>query len=467
MILVPNRQQRLNGSKISLFAILFCFLVSSCGLFNPATPQVDNRVDKRDDEVAVQVDTVKWKQADQKNSPPIGWDEKKADNNKTGDQHQSAKKARYTLAAFLPFESDKMNFQTDDLSTIKNYKYLHYYAGMKLAIDDLNAEDINLDVYTFDSKNDKNRVQSVLENEIPRNVDVIMGSLKKDELMATAIFGQKHKIPVISPWYSSQSVADKNPYYIQFTPFLVEHYNALVEHALNNFDAEQIYLLGRQGSKEPSRFKYFQAAAFNLTGKKDALNEFVFNTDELTYEHEILKAIIDRQNTETVKKPTVFIVPNFSPREAKYIYNLLRRINVEKMENEVYVYGMPVLYTLDKISYEYYTNLNIRMAMSRFPDRNSMDAKRFNGIFYRAYNEFPVDEAYEGYDNMMFVGRMLHKYGKDFIQYLDQDEKEYLTTRFNIKPKFELVDERPVLDYYENKNLRIIEYVDNQFTTIK
>jgi len=392
--------------------------------------------------------------------PPISTE--KDDPTKTDEtKRPKGKKDAYRVACFLPMSTHRMPLNAESPKDYRSLKYMHYYAGMQMAMEDLEQDGMNLTFDIYDSKEDVKQVESIINDQLPRNTDVIYGSLRKDVLMKLAEFGKENEIPVISPWYSSKSVTKENPYYIQLTPYLIDHYKAITEHALENFDPSQIFLLGRRNTKDVDRFKYFQKFAEEITDGEQ-LNTFTFYTDSLTQEYEIFKEVILRDSA------TVFILPNFSNRnDASYIYNVLRRINVEKMNHEVYVYGMPVLYDMDKISYEYYTNMNMRIVMSRFTDKTGSEVQSLNGRFYSRFNDFPLEDFYEGYDNILFLGRMLDEHGLDFMDHLNEDDQEYLSTKFNIEPVMKGEVENGKVNYYENKNLRIIQFVENQFRKIK
>lgn len=465
MILVQNRQLQSNGNKVLAF-ILILFLFSSCGIFSSSGSSDSSNSGNKDSRNEVKVDTVEWTQVPEKDFPPINNVDEEIIEKEV--KRPKEKKDSYNVTSFMPFESSRINYGAEYPSDIRNLKYLQYYAGMKIAIEQLEKEDIKLNLSVYDSKQDLTKVKSILNNNVDNTTDVILGSLKKDILIELANFGKENSIPVISPWYSSQSVADKNEYYVQLTPFLIDHYHALASHALSHFDAEDIYLVGRNGSKDPSRFKYFQEEAFNVTGEKEVLNEFVIDIDSLSAEYGIFRSLIEnrKENLKT-NKPIVFIIPNFSMREANYIYDLIRRMNVERLGQEVYVYGMPVLYSMDKITYDYYTNLNIRIAMSRYTKKSSPEARNFAATFFREYNDYPLDDAYEGYDNMLWLGRMLDKYGGGFIDNLDKDDREYLSTKFNIQSVMDGDVEKKELDYFENENLRIIQFFENEFSIVK
>lgn len=465
MILVQNHPRLLSGNNL-LFIFCLSMLLSSCGLFSSTNSNNSGGNNSKGDNDVVKVDTIEWNKIPEDDFPPINNTDVEAET-KEGVKSKE-KKDSYNIAAFLPLEASRIQYGVEYPKDIRKVKYLQYYAGMKLALEQLEKEDISLTIDVYDSKESLTTVKSVLNNKVTNDTDVILGSLKKDVLIELASFGKENSIPVISPWYSSQSVADNNELYVQLTPFLIDHYYELTNHALSHFDKEDIYLVGREGSKDASRFKYFQEAAFNVTKEEDALNEFVIDLDSLSAEYGIFRSLIENRNENLKsKKPIVFIIPNFSMREANYIYDLIRRINVEKLDQEVYLYGMPVLYNMDKINYDYLTNLNIRIAMSRYTKKSSPEARNFAANFFREYNDYPLDDAYEGYDNMLWLGRMLHKYGGAFVDNLGKDDREYLSTKFDIREVYDGDPEKPELDYYENKNLRIIQFSNNEFSVIK
>lgn len=461
MISVPSRQLRLSGSKQAFFygLVFLCgMLITSCGAFGKSKYDKDVVNAKPSKKGPTEVDTIKWTKLPEEKFPPITTKEKDLDS----EISESVMKDIYRVAAFVPFEINRMNLEVEKSKDLRSLKYLHYYAGMQLAMEQLESEGVSLILDVYDSEENESRINQVINEQLPADIDAIMGPLKKECLVRLAEFGKENKIPIISPWFSSQSVAKDNPYYIQLNPFLTEHYRAITEHALQEFSADQIFLVGRQNTRDLDRFKYFQETAEILLNEATPLKRFVFDQDSLSAEFEIIK------NTLLDDKATVFLLPNYSSRDAQFIYDFLRRINVEKLGKEVYVYGMPVMHAMDKISYDYLVNMNVRIVMSRFVNEKEAMEMIFQSKFYESFGSFPQDEAYEGYDNLLYLGRSLKRYGTGFVNKLDQDDQEYMSTRFDIQPVMSEDNvETQKVEYFENQNLRIIQFIDNQFQTLK
>lgn len=164
-------------------------------------------------------------------------------------------------------------------------------------------------------------------------------------------------------------------------------------------------------------------------------------------------------------KTNVMIIPNWSYEDEAFIYGALRRLSVEKGMAKVVVYGMPIMIESEKINFDYYNSLNMKVARSKFVDERDGDVIRFKRDFVNTYGALPTDDAYEGYDNLMYIGRNLNEYGKNFQFYLNKDEGYYLQAKYNVTPTIiDSPDDRlEKINYFENKNVDIIEFKNNIF----
>jgi hypothetical protein len=66
---------------------------------------------------------------------------------------------------------------------------------------------------------------------------------------------------------------------------------------------------------------------------------------------------------------------------------------------------------------------------------------------------------------MLFAGKMLDRFGKKFQFYLDSNPYTSLTSQFDIEraaPSGATVDDRMIIDCFENKTVQIIEFDNYQ-----
>lgn len=457
MISVPNRQQRLNGSKI-ICCLILMIAISSCGVFNKNRTK-DNEGEKiglTDPES--NLDTLDLTEIPNAEFPPIKKDPvvipEKAN-------YDAFKKSEYNIGMLIPFNASEFQMGTDqDLSDLK---FVNYYAGVKLALGELENMDAGLRVNVSDSERSESVIESKLSSGSLANSDIIIGPYNRDGLKATAEYGKSKKVAIISPWLASSKIADDNPYYLQLRPSLTSHFFKMIEHATANFQADEIVLMGREIASDKNRFRYFQRtyAALKNSGGSQPVEEYFVSEDSLSYGETAFDNLFDEGGKKAI------ILPNWNYNDEDFLYAVLRRLNTERKNTEITIYGMPIIYDSEKMEFDFYRNLNIRVCLSEFVDWDDARVKRFMSKYFDQYGDLPTSDAFEGYDMMTFIGNNLIKYGMNFHLHLEEDNYRYLQTTYDIQRVFDPEDEKfEKVQYLENKHLDLIQYVGNKFVKI-
>jgi hypothetical protein len=446
----------LNGSK---FLVLLSFLLffTGCGIFQAGRDKGKDKDLGEKEVITTKVDTLTLEKIPASEFPPIKKDEIAEDKSKS---HDSFKKEEYKIGMLIPFNALESAFDVSGDNT--DLKFVNYYAGVKLALKELETLDSRLSVSVFDSERSKDVVQRLLSNEAFQEADVIIGPYDRNGLQATASFGKENNKTIISPWLASTRITDENPFYVQLRPSLSAHYFKIIEHVNANFNDSEIVLVGRDKASDKNRFKYFQKSYAALGNKyNDAIQEYIVSEDSLSYG----ETAFDSLFIDGGKK--ALILPNWNYNDEDFIYACLRRLNVEKVNTELYVYGMPIIFDSEKMDFDFYRNLNIRICLSEFVDWESEKVKIFMRKYYDTFGDLPTSDAFEGYDMMKFIGTNLIKYGINFHLFLEEDQNRYLQTAFDIQGVFDDLDEKfENMNYLENKHLDLIQYTDNQFSKI-
>ena len=457
MTSVQSLLQQLNGNKLKLvpLLILSIYLLSACGGSKDTIS--DSRVmtpKKRSEPKPFptkrgngKVDTIHWTEIDRT----------KEYNDKIEDLELD-KRSSYRVALLYPFGLSRSSDSDINKPNSKVNRAVHYYAGTQMALEQLNDEGINLQIDVYDSESDN--FDAKLQQ--CRNADVIIGPRERGQLATTAQYGKNNEIPVISPWLSSTKVAVENPYYIQLKPSLKAHMVKIVEDVKNNFADEQVFLLGRKTKKDLGMMKFIQeaAAAMNRTGTSKPFQEYYLEEDSLVVGETAYDSIFYEDKT------SVFILPNWSFKDdEKFIYNAVRKMSGEKGLNDVVLYGMPILFESEKIKFEHYANLNMRISRTSFLDRTAPEVKEFRQAYFNKYQDFPSEEVFKGYDMMMYVGRNLHNYGKKFQYFLDTYESSLYQTKYDVQKVYtsKSGDRLKDINYLQNDHIYILEFKDNHF----
>ena len=456
MISVRSHRQLSNGSKLLAF-LVWVILLSSCGGTDSAVSRTNRGTPKSPSNTKVttvkkkkKVEEVVWEEGKDENKPPI-----KNKSASSIDKPELIKEDVYDITYFIPFDAN--NYMN---SAQRSDRFIQYYCGLLVATNILEKEGVNLNINVVDEK--KRKFDDVLKASVSSYTDAIVGPYSRNSLKIAAKYAKSKEIPLVSPWQASSKIAEKNPYYVQLRPNLDEHYYSIFEDLKEKFELDQLHIVGRKtNTKDVKRINKLQRMAKDVWGE---------SSEDILAEEWLIQDSIDVGETAfdsvfVEDKAQVFIIPNWSFEDEGFIYGALRRLSVEKGLTEVIVYGMPIMLESEKINFDYYSALNMRVARSKFVDERDYDVARFKRDFVNTYGALPTDDAYEGYDNLMFIGRNLKEYGKNFQHYLNEDQGYYLQAGYRVEEtrKDSGSDEPRSTDYFENKNVDIIEFKENRF----
>ncbi len=479
MISVLSHRRLSNGSNILLVFFLSIFVFSSCKNMRKTekyveTPSAEIEKPKSAPE---NVDTVTWNNkpadyppiADRPQKPPRPGERPATPDIVTPDKPErpdtpdrpgkptpnqpiESLQGSYNVAIMAPFNTHKETYgQVRSKTSIKS---IEFYAGVKMALERLGMEGLNLNVYTYDTQGSAGVTSSLFNRPEMYNMNLILGPMKTDALkMAASKVRGKQNTFLVSPWNPKTSITSANPNYIQVSPSLSSHCRAIMRHVLKNYSASKVVLACREGGTENKNFKYFQdeQRVIRRNASAPKLPELIAQ-----YGDDI--PLQDYYRSDT----TVFIVPSW---DEKFVSNLLRKIYSENGGSHVVVYGMPQWKDFERIGYEYYERLNVRISNSNFMDKDNPEIQNFRRDYYNMMGAVPGKDAILGYDLMMYFGRMLKKRGATFAQFLNRDYGgNHLHTQFNFNGIFKSGTENfSKAERFENQYLNILHYKDFKF----
>jgi len=483
MISVQNLLRLLSGNKW-LFFLVFCFI--SCGASRKASI-VDNaqivpsqadikkenpsktwqeEVKTVSDTVkpivqprvvphsrSVKPDTIIWSDVTQ-DYPPIRSKEKikPISFDKTLDL-----KPFYKIKMLLPFNSNSRKSPEES-------KYVHFYAGALLAIDELDDMGVKLHIDVIDIEEGAWKISDRLNIVLDDAPDVIIGPADKDNLQVIVDTCRTLAIPVVSPFYTSTKLTQENPYYIQIKPNLKDHFKKITEYCINNYKEGEVAIILRPNRISTSWMEYFQSSAREfLSIKGDFFKPYIVPSDSLGSGNVAYSRLYSDSKIKAV------IIPNYSFGDEDFVYSSLRKLMAEK-SRQISVIGMPLLYDSNKIDFDFYHVLNMKIVMSDFVSTNHRAMKDFRRRYLDTYGHIAPSDAVQGYDLMMYIGRNIWKYGKNFQYYLGRESEELLQSIFKVEKSYSddspLINDPNKFDYFENKHLDIIEFKgDNWFKT--
>ncbi len=455
---VQNLLQLLNGSKklqhgcivASLF-LLSAFVqdvIAASRLRSLFIDTIPASIDTR--KTLLRIDTVQWRDVTDQVSPIS--DEIITDEHSSGEVIQ---KKNYGIQFLIPFGASSL---ADPVSS----RFVHFYAGVLLAIDLLKEEGISFKVKVADvGEKDtawKNNISGIFKDK----PDIVVGPLERDDIKLMMDSCRNRKATLISPWYSFTRLQEENPYYIQLKPNLRAHFGRMVEETTARFQKGEVVIVGRKNKDTESWIQYFQDKAVGITGSENFYNVYYAHNDSISKGPTAFYRLFRNPDIKAI------VLPNFSFSDEQWLYNVVRRLAAEKPPYPVTVYGMPVLYESELIEADILSALNMCIVTAEFVDDYDEGVKNFKRLFLETYGEIPVSDAIRGYDLMVFIGRNLSRYGPFFQQTLGNKAFYGLQSTFILR---EPVSDKPIIDkgsemplFYDNSFLELIRFENNRWT---
>ncbi|PHN07490.1 hypothetical protein CRP01_05150 [Flavilitoribacter nigricans DSM 23189 = NBRC 102662] len=472
--------------------MFFAFLLislSSCDLFKKIQDDDDTTVDTGDELEPIQgrrvydpetgtwvvveeavtekMDTIAWQEVPTTDDPPIT---STGESPITGNQSNvidvtdfgSQILNNYNISVVLPWLTDRFNAMDPNIY-YNSLWAINYYNGTKMALEVLANEGLNATVSAMDSGASPSTTSGLIRgSEDLGNAHLIVGPYRRDNVALLAQYAQQREKVLVSPQSAASGISNLNPNYVQVNPTLETHSRAIIRHALENHDPRNIVLVSKDVANEVSRFNYFrdEYAIWNRGRPATPLNELLIPENEAaSMERVNMAPLLQRSDT------TVFIVPNW---EETFVYALLRKIDVSRDPySTVIVYGMPQWKDFEKIDFDYYEKLRVHISASVFVNSLDPKVKLFKEQYYDLYGAIPTEEAFVGYDVMLYFGRMLKKYGTKFQYALEGEEADALHTHFAfervVRPGTTSGIETSQIEQFENKFVNILKFENYQF----
>jgi len=479
MISVQNHQLPLSGNNIVILVIAVMFM-QSCSVSKPVSLPKDAQIVKaggitppkvKSDSVGTQpeknkagngksfsekeikvklpVDTIIWHDISEKNPPIITKQKQNVIYAEGLDL-----KDEYNVKLLIPLNSDAQTFPSES-------RFVHFYAGALKALETLDEEDIKLNVQVIDTEEGNYKVKDNLKEILTDNTDLIIGPFEREDLKVLADECKIKSIPLVSPWQTSTKITNENPYYIQMKPNLKEHFLKLAESTSGDYQKGEVVIIGKNNKETASWIQYFQETVSTNQHISDFYSSYFVSTDSLNAGPSAFSRLFKNNKVKAV------IIPNYSYADEDFIYSCLRRLTAEKSGRNISVYGMPILYDSDKIDFDFYNALKMKVVMSDFVDLDQGKIREFRRAYLDMYGEIPSEDAVKGYDLMLYLGRHIWKYGRNFQYYLENEASSYLQSVYNIRKARS--EDSPIsndplkFDYFENKHLDIIEFTGNKW----
>lgn len=349
---------------------------------------------------------------------------KELTNEEVFSQNEELKKDIKTIkaAVMLPFMAGTSTNMDEQVRMVE------YYEGFLMAVDSLKKQGVSIDLYTYDTKGREATLNSILSKKEMKNMDIIFGPAKAQDIDVLATFADKNNIRLVVPFAPKVDEVFKNPHIYQINTPQSYLYSEVYEHFTRKFsDSNVIFLNASNGDREKDEF---------IKGMKTELrnNGISYRDFTVTDNFYEITTVMD------TLRNNIFIPTSGKSTALVKILPQLTQIRRERPNYKMNLFGYPEwqTYTNDYLASFY--EIDTYFYSSFYTNNLFPAAVHFTNSYRRWYSK-DMANIYPkygmlGYDTGYFFLKGLSKYGNKLEENLNSIQVTPIQTGF----KFERVN---------------------------
>lgn len=367
------------------------------------------------------------------------------------DNNSQVKKVVILAPLYLDSAFDDNGYKLGSTNIPKMYlPGLDFYNGVMMAVDSLQKDGIEMEVWVFDTKkNGTTPLQLSQEVEAVHSELIIASFTNSVEQKVFAEFAFNHNIPLVSATYPNDNYISANPFFLMINSSLKTHVEAMYKYLQRAYPVAKYLYVNRKGILEDKI-----QTMFSEMGKKTYPINYksVLMPDDFTAAQ--LLPLLDST------KQNVIICGSL---DEKFGSLLLK--NLESATSyPCTLMGMPTWDGLkpafrngnDKLEIIYSTPYQFNkadMAIVNITDK-------YKSTFFAR----PSDMVFKGFENMYHFSKLLVKYNGDILNNLS-DISFRISNNYRFEPvKLSITSQVP--DYIENKKLYFIHVANGMVKSV-
>lgn len=349
---------------------------------------------------------------------------KELTNEEVFSQNEELKKDIKTIkaAVMLPFMAGTSTNMDEQVRMVE------YYEGFLMAVDSLKKQDVSIDLYTYDTKGREATLNSILSKKEMKNMDIIFGPAKAQDIDVLATFADKNNIRLVVPFAPKVDEVFKNPHIYQINTPQSYLYSEVYEHFTRKFsDSNVIFLNASNGDREKDEF---------IKGMKTELRNNGISYRDFT----VTDNFYDITTVMDTLRNNIFIPTSGKSTALVKILPQLTQIRRERPNYMMNLFGYPEwqTYTNDYLASFY--EIDTYFYSSFYTNNLFPAAVHFTNSYRRWYSK-DMANIYPkygmlGYDTGYFFLKGLSKYGNKLEENLNSIQVTPIQTGF----KFERVN---------------------------
>jgi ABC-type branched-subunit amino acid transport system substrate-binding protein len=329
-------------------------------------------------------------------------------------------KESYNLGLIMPFLANTL-----DPSPVKkrNQLVLDLYQGMQFAADSLTKTGIKLQLLAYDNERNINTTRNLLNEEELKQLDLLIGPIFQEEAKPVQEFAKTNKVNLlVSPLSSNSELASFNPNSFLFQPSHERIGLHAAELAFNKSTKKSCMVYYGESAKD-------SVLAFNFIARAKELNMQVTLVQRVSIEStgSILSRLATATEFDEWKNPLQFSLKKdsigciFVASSNELVYSKVIN-SVEARKDSTLVIGLESWLNESSVDYSKYERIRVALASPNFTSLSSPAVLDFRKRYISRYGVLPTDYSAIGYEFVMVIGKILSRYGANFLDTMAQGD---------------------------------------------
>lgn len=328
---------------------------------------------------------------------------------------------------------------------------LEFYNGVKMAIDSLQKENANIEVWVYDTHKQGQSIQQLTNEMQPLNFSLIIASLTSlTEQKYISDFSGRNSIPVISATFPTDGYLNYNPFFIMLNPTWKTHIDAIYDYLSKNYKGQKIIYLTKNGSLEQKITE-----EFNLLNAKSSLNfSTIILSDNFSDADVLTQLDSTRQN--------ILVCGSLNENFGR---SLIKTLNDNGDSYSTIIAGMPTWNGMNETSGSSADKIQILVSTPYDYLRTTTTLNNLSAEYKANFYARPSDMVFKGYESMYHFTKLILKYPDNFINNVS-DTSYTVFSNYNFQP-VRLSKTSFVPDYLENKKVYFKKIVSGKIQSIQ
>ncbi len=295
----------------------------------------------------------------------------------------------YNFAVLLPLDVKELDPEKQSRS---NRYAVDMYQGMKLAKEQLKKEDISINLLAYDISNDADEMLELINNSTFQQVDLMIGPLFAETNKIARAYSDENGIPLVNPMSNNVGLISDSP-----LSFLAEPSSAIQGKKAAEFATKQAWLSRSVGifytnTSNDSTMAHNYRDALKAKGYEIVSFQKVQNSVDNIY----------------AKLPEKKIGHIFlATTEKKTGLSMLSAM--DKKEMNIPLFTTSESFSSTNLSAGIFSGKEIYCLDPEYLDKNKPEVDNFEKLYSSKYGLYPSYFSMQGYDIVLFWGRMLSK----------------------------------------------------------